>query len=146
MRRFGLVFLALALFSQAVCLVLADVPSVTDIQVESTTERNSVNITVRHNGPTSNHYVSRIEVRIGEDVEVFELDPQDAVTFTEEYEVTGEVVEVRAYCNLHGWSSWKEVESDTAEPPVSDEPSGGIPGFPLVAVGLGLAYVLSRDG
>ena len=143
MRRFGLI-LVLALFSHGVGLVLADVPTVTDIQVESTTD--TLTITVEHNGPSSNHYVDKIEVRIGEDIEVYELDPQDTVTFTIEIEVTGEAVEVRAYCNLHGWSPWKEVETDTDEPIVDEEPSGGIPGFPLVALGIGLVLLLRRDG
>ena len=136
----------LNLFFLSACMVSADVPTVTDIQVESATDGNTLTITIRHSGPSSAHYVDTIEVKIGEDVDVFELESQSMVTFTEEVEVAGDPVEVRAYCTLHGWSAWKEVESDTVEPPEQDEPNGGIPGFPLLAVGLGLAWVLRRDG
>jgi desulfoferrodoxin (superoxide reductase-like protein) len=146
MKKAGIVLVALTLFSLAVCMVSADVPTVTDIQVESTTDGDILTISIRHSGPSSAHYVDKIEVKIGEDVEVFELENQSETTFTEEIDVTGEPVEVRAYCTLHGWSAWKEVESDTVEAPEQEEPSGGIPGFPLLAVGLGLALVLRRDG
>ena len=137
---------ALTLFSLATGMVCADVPTVTDIQAEASTDGNTLTISIRHSGPSSAHFVDKIEVKIGEDVEVFELESQDSVNFTEEIEVTGDPVEVRAYCTLHGWSAWKEVESDSAEPPVPEEPSGGIPGFPLLAVGLALALALRRDG
>ena len=127
-------------------MVSGDVPTVTDIQIESISDGNLLNITIRHSGPSFAHYVDKIEVRIGENVEVFELDTQSETVFDEEIEVAGNPVEVRAYCTLHGWSAWKEVEADVAEPPEAEEPSGGIPGFPLIAVGLGLALVLRRDG
>lgn len=146
LRKVGIILVILAVFSLGASIVFADVPTVTDIQVESTTDGNTLSVRIRHSGPSSIHYVDKIEVKIGEDIEVFELEPQSGTTFTEEIEVIGDPVEVRAYCTLHGWSSWKEVEVDTADPPEQEEPSGGIPGFPLLAVGLGLALVLRRDG
>ena len=146
MKKVG-VLVTLILFSLGASIVFADVPTVTDLQVESSTDENTLTITVRHSGPSSIHYVDKIEVKIGDDVDLFELEPQDAVTFTEEIEVSGVIFEVRAYCTLHGWSAWREVDADGAESPESDEPSGGIPGFPLLAVSLGLAtWVLRRDG
>jgi len=146
MKKAGIVFVVLTLFFLAICMVSADVPTVTEIQVEASTDGNILTISIRHSGPSSAHYVNKIEVKIGEDVEVFELETQSETTFTEEIDVTGEPVEVRAYCTLHGWSAWKEVESDSAEPPEPEEPSGGIPGFPILAAGLGLALALRRDG
>jgi len=80
---------------------------------------------------------------LDDDVEVITLEPQEAVTFTEQVTVSSsEGIEVRAYCTLHGWSAWKSIESDSPEP--VDEPSGGIPGFPILAIGLGLAALMLR--
>ena len=137
-------FFAFIVFSAlSVQFVSADVPTVTDVMVEAVSDGEIVTVTIRHSGPTNNHYVSRVEVQIGEDVNVFELDPQSTVTFTEEFTVPEDgVVEVRAFCNLHGWSSWVSTEAD--EPVLIDNELSGIPGFSLAAVGLGLALILVK--
>ena len=143
MRRIALTLLVATLFSLGLNAALADVPTVTDLQVETTAEGNTATATIRHSGPTGIHYVSKLEVRIGDDIEVISLEPQSSVSFTETFNVSNsEGFDVRAYCTLHGWSAWKSIASDSPEP--VDEPSGGIPGFSLLAIGLGLAALLLR--
>lgn len=146
MRKLGLVLL-LMLSMLSIQLVNADVPTVTSLEITTATEGDTLSVTIRHSGPTNNHYVSNVEVKIGENVEEFELDPQSTVIFTEEFTIPDDgAVEVRAFCNLHGWSDWVSSEVETEEPVLIDEEPSGIPGFPLVAVGFGLAaLMLNRD-
>ena len=73
-----------------------------------------------------------------------DLDPQTTTIFAAEVNVvrTG-AVEARAYCTLHGWSTWVALGEESTSTQ-SEEPSGGIRGFPLLPLGLGLvlfAYV-----
>jgi len=141
-----LVILLVILSVTSISMVSADVPTVTDLEITANTEGDLLTVTIRHGGPTSSHYVTEIEIKMGEEVEVYELEPQETVTFTETYEIPeDEGVEVRAFCNLHGWSPWVSSQVEAEEPTVEDTTSGGIPGFPLLAVGLGLALVLRRD-
>ena len=124
-------------------VVSADIPMVINLDVTDTADGRTLSITVRHNSPSNSHYVSELEVKVGEDITTIELDPQSGTVFTEETSIasTGDV-QVRAYCTLHGWSGWMSP-GEEPEP----EPSGGIPGFPLLALGFGLAiYALRRDG
>jgi desulfoferrodoxin (superoxide reductase-like protein) len=150
MKKIGIVLL-LMLSLLSIQLVYADVPTVTDLEITTATEGDTLSVTIRHSGPTNNDYVSKVEVKIGEDVEEFELDPQSTVTFTEEFTIPEDgVVEVRAFCNLHGWSQWRtsvtDLEPTVEEPVLIDEEPSGIPGFPLVAIGFGLAaLMLWRD-
>lgn len=68
------------------------------------------------------------------------------MTFTETYDIPeDELFEVRAFCNLHGWSPWVSIQAEAEEQTGGESTDSGIPGFPLVAVGLGLALVLRRD-
>ena len=141
MRKIGLILIALSLLSLGVSVVSADVPSVTSLGVKAATDGRTLSITVRHSSPSNIHYISKLEVKVGDNVEVVDLDPQSTTSFTEEVSIaTSGSVEVRAYCTLHGWSSWTSL----GETP--SEPSGGVLGFPLLAVGLGLALLLRRDG
>ena len=73
---------------------------------------------------------------------IVELSPQSTSAFTEEVDIaaTGDV-QVRAYCTLHGWSRWASLGDDSD--PVN-EPSRGIPGFPVLALGLGIAGIMLR--
>jgi desulfoferrodoxin (superoxide reductase-like protein) len=145
MRRIRLIPIIVLLLS--IQVVFADVPTVTSIEVEAVTEGSTVTVTVRHSGPSSTHYVSKIEIRSGDDVQEFKLDPQSDTIFTEELSVAASsVVEVRAYCILHGWSGW--VSSSGEEPDtIVDETGSGIPGYPLASIGLGLvlASIRRRD-
>ena len=137
------VFIILLLALSGTQLVYADVPRVNDVQIDVSIDGSTVTVTVIHNGPTSIHYVSEISVNIGDNEEVFELDPQTSVNFTEELNVSApDVVEVRAFCNLHGWSQWVSVgENDS---PIEEPESSGIPGFPLSAIGLALILMTQR--
>ena len=107
----------------------------------------NVSITVRHNDPSNIHYVSEIEVKVGEDSTVIELDPQSGTSFIEQVMVADSgSVEVRVFCTLHGWSSWVSLEVQepveevtTHQPSSEDESSGGIPGFPLMSILIGFA-------
>ncbi|MFC1803617.1 hypothetical protein ACFL0D_06590 [Thermoproteota archaeon] len=143
MRKIGLILIILSLFMTGINIVSADIPMVINLDVTDTTDGRTLSITVRHNSPSNSHYVSELEVKVGEDTTTIELDPQSGTVFTEETSIasTGDV-QVRAYCTLHGWSGWMSP-GEEPEP----EPSGGIPGFPLLALGFGLAiYALRRDG
>lgn len=123
-----------------VTTVVADVPTVTNLGVTVETGGRTLTITVRHSNPSNTHYVSELEVKVGDDSLIVELTPQSASAFTEEVDinVTGDV-QVRAYCTLHGWSKWVSLDGDSD---TVDETGGGIPGFPLLALGLGLVSFL----
>jgi hypothetical protein len=141
MRKIGLILIILSLFITGINIVSADIPLVINLDITDTTDGRTLSITVRHNNPNNNHYVSELEVKVGEDTTTIELDPQSSTVFTEETGITSTGdVQVRAYCTLHGWSGWMK-------PGEEPEPSGSIPGFPLLALGFGLAtYALRRDG
>jgi desulfoferrodoxin (superoxide reductase-like protein) len=117
-------------------IAYADVPSVTDLRINVESDSRVLSISLRHSSPSSIHYVSEIEVKVGEETMVIELDPQSNVSFTEEVDIeaSGDV-QVRVYCTLHGWSSWGSVGSDSE--PV-DDTRGGIPGFQVEYILLGL--------
>jgi desulfoferrodoxin (superoxide reductase-like protein) len=119
-------------------VLYADVPTVNNIELKAISDGSTLTITIRHSGPSNTHYVSEIEVKIGDNVKIYEFDPQDSVVFTEEININAsDEVKVRAFCTLHGWSSLVTSGSDEPETPI-EQPSGGIPGFPLTALGIGL--------
>jgi hypothetical protein len=144
MRKIGFILIILSLVMTS-NVVSADIPLVINLDIKDTTDGRTLSITVRHNSPNNNHYVSELEVKVGENTTTIELDPQSGTIFTEETSIasTGDV-QVRAYCTLHGWSGWMKPGE---EPEPEPKPSSGIPGFPLLALGFGLAiYALRRDG
>jgi len=91
-------------------LALADVPSVVGIEPWTSETDTVLNITVTHSSPTSSHYVNKVEADVNGTIYDIDLTPQSTVTFIVQYdmgELIAEVpVQARAYCNLHGWSSW----------------------------------------
>ncbi|MBE0633012.1 hypothetical protein IH574_00445, partial [Candidatus Bathyarchaeota archaeon] len=110
MKKIGLILIALSILSLGVSVVSADVPNVTSLGVEVATDGRTLSITVRHSSPSNIHYISKLEVKVGDNVEVVDLDPQSTTSFTEEVSIaTSGRVEVRAYCTLHGWSSWASL-------------------------------------
>jgi desulfoferrodoxin (superoxide reductase-like protein) len=136
MRRLGLIFIIIMMIGLGV--LYADVPTVNNIEVNAAADGSTLIVTVRHSGPSNIHYVSEIEVKIGDNVKKYKFDPQDSVVFTEEIKLdSSSNMQVRAFCTLHGWSAWVSSGSDEPEKPI-EEPSGGIPGFPLMALGVGL--------
>lgn len=141
MRKMVFIFLLLTMLG--VQVVNANVPTVDDIQIKATTDGSIVTVTIQHSGPTSNHYVSEIAIKIGNDETIFELDPQTTVVFTEELSVSAtDSVDVRAFCNLHGWSAW--VSSGGTDTPVDEPDSVGVPGFPVIAIGLVIILLTQR--
>lgn len=142
----------------SVSVILADVPSVLELTKEKESDlsitslyreprtedhwhpsragtRTVLVMEIRHNSPSSNHYVDVIEVEIdGKISEITDLEPQIAARFEERYTLpeSATKIQVRAHCNLHGWSPWISEENE--------ESSGGgdIPGFPSESIILGL--------
>ena len=114
----------------------ANVPSVTNLKVSVETQGRTLTITVTHSDPSNNHYISKIEVKVGEDTMVVELGPQSTSVFTEEVEIAASGdVQVRAYCIVHGWSSWASLGGDSD--PV-DEPNGGYSRVSRIPLCLGI--------
>ncbi len=117
--------------------VLADVPSVLSIEPWASGTDTILNITVRHSSPTSSHYVNEVEVDVDGAVQDVNLTPQSTVTFVVQYNVgqTSEepTVRARAYCTIHGWSSWSNSEQ------VSDSSSTSL--LPILGIVSGLAIV-----
>ena len=143
MRKLGLIFIVMTMIGLSV--LYADVPTINNIELKAVSDGSTLTITIRHSGPSITHYVSKIEVKIGDNVKIYEYDPQDSVVFTEEINIeASDQIKVRAFCNLHGWSSIVSSGSDEPETPV-EQPSGGIPGYPLIALGIGLfLYIIRR--
>lgn len=118
-----------------VATVNADVPSVLEINASTQNGDTILLVKIRHSNPRASHYVDMIEIDVdGEITKVTGIEPQDTQEFEYEYNL-GEIGEdaklkVRAHCNLHGWSSWYEIEQDEAD--------DGIPGFPWEASTIGI--------
>jgi len=94
--------------------VLADVPSVLSVNPLTDGTETILNITVRHFGPTSSHYIDVVQVDIDGTVDNINLDPQSTNAFVIQYSM-GDIssepsVRVRAHCNLHGWGDWTEPQ------------------------------------
>ena len=70
MRKIGLILITLSLFMTGFNLVNANVPRVADIGVIVETDGRTLTITVRHSSPSVAHYVSELEVKVGEDTMV----------------------------------------------------------------------------
>jgi ribosomal protein S17 len=87
MNKFRLILIILFLFSLGVNTVFADVPSLISLEVADGTDGRIMDITIRHNSPTNVHYINEIEVKVGDYVKVFELEPQSDTTFTEQVSV-----------------------------------------------------------
>ena len=129
-----LALLAFGLFPTVT--VIANVPTVIELQLETRGEETVLIIQARHSSPSQSHYVDIVEVDIDGAVEELEMDPQSGTTFTVEHAVDPRAVDIRAraHCTTHGWSLWESLEAE--------EPSGtggGIPGFPVESAAVGMA-------
>ena len=116
--------------------VSANVPTLKNIDPKTSGDGRVLTITISHSSPSNVHYVSKLEVKVGDNTQTVNLDPQSKETFTVDVNVsaTGSV-EVRAFCTIHGWSSWAALRGSAPSP---GEPGGGIPGFPFVSLAVGL--------
>jgi len=133
--RLGLIALVLSCMLP-VMMGLADIPSVIDLKREKRGSETVLVVQVRHNSPSPNHYVDTIDVEIDGKVEkITGLDPQTATSFSVEHALgTGATnIRVRAHCIIHGWGQW--VGESGGEP----TGGGGIPGFPLESIALGIS-------
>jgi len=147
-----LTFICLA-FYLVVAPVLAGVPSVLEAKMLEEDGELVLSLEMRHNSPSSMHYVDTVEVVIdGGTTRTYELASQSSTVFVVNITLgvfEASEVEVRVNCNLHGWSSMVNVGVDDNE---TEETVGGsgIPGFPYGSVLLGVAisvgYLLYARG
>lgn len=129
--------LALSVF---ILPIYGDVPSVLEISVV-VEDDTKINLEVRHGSPSSAHYVDIIEVKVGDETHIINLEPQSTVTFSEIIvieKLNVEEFDVRAHCNIHGWSKWKTFKSETEV----ENSSNGIPGFPIYSILTGLLILV----
>lgn len=120
--------------------VEADVPKVLELIKETRESQTVLVISVRHNLPTSIHYIDTIDVEVDGELEKLKgLEPQKEVQFTVEFDILSgaENIRARAHCNVHGWSKWSSMEVEGLSDRI------GIPGFPIEATVIGLILVLA---
>jgi peptide/nickel transport system substrate-binding protein len=107
----ALLALTVLLFSTLITPISADTPAVLEIEVSTGADTTKLTITVRHNNPTSSHYVNKIDVEVDDDVQQITIsEAQTSTQFTITHDIGQseyQRVRVRANCNIHGWSSWK---------------------------------------
>ncbi len=109
---FGLTFLITITTCFLIRPVLADVPSIENIEPWTSGSDTILNITVRHSSPTFVHIVDLVSVDVDGNIQNVTLLSQDTVTFIVQFNM-GEVlgtptVSARARCTVHSWSSWSE--------------------------------------
>jgi len=123
--------------------VYGNVPRVLEVEATADGDDTVLGLDVSHSSPSSGHYVDSVEVRVDDGDEVaYDQDPQSSTRFSVEIvleDASPMKVEVRVHCTSHGWSAWKVLGLGDEEP---DESGGGIPGFPVEAIVLGLAVGL----
>ncbi len=136
----SLVFLGLTL---PLSFVYGNVPRVLEVEATADGDDTVLGLDVSHSSPSSGHYVDSVEVRVDDgDAVAYDQDPQSSTRFSVEIvleDASPMKVEVRVHCISHGWSAWKVLGLGDEEP---DESGGGIPGFPVEAIVLGLAVGL----
>ena len=134
LTRVGML-LVIAISIVPIMIVYANVPTVLSMEIETRGEDTFLIIEVAHSSPTSTHFVGTAEVEVG-DESVIHLDlvPQTSGTFTidVELESLAESIRARVSCTTHGWSSWRRLITE------DQDRGGGIPGFPVEAIALGL--------
>jgi desulfoferrodoxin (superoxide reductase-like protein) len=116
--------------------VYADVPTVLSITRRTVSSNTIIDVTVRHAGPSVNHYVNQVSLDLDGTIKVFADLPKPTevqTTFTLNIgSATPNTISAQAVCNIHGPSPWfKEGTATTS-------PSGGIPGYPLEAIAAGI--------
>ncbi len=122
--------------------VYGNVPSVLEVEATADGDDMVLGLEVSHSSPSSGHYVDSVVVRGDDGNEVvYDQDPQSSTRFSVEIvleDASPTKVEVRVHCTSHGWSAWRVL--GLGEEP--EEKGGGIPGFPVESVVLGLAVGL----
>ena len=122
-----------------VIISYANVPSMLNIKIEISGDSTILVLDVAHSNPTSTHFVNVVEIENGDDELSLTLEPQTSGSFTVEVEVDSipETLRARAKCTTHGWSQWRRFTTDT-----ENGGGGGIPGFPIESIVLGLITAL----
>jgi len=140
-RNSIIILMPILLFSFFTMHIFADVPSVKEISAVLNEELD-LSFIIKHSSPSSNHFIDKIQVDVDGDIQnFFNLTVQSLTEFN--INVTIDVTEaneiqVRAHCTLHGWGTWTILTNNGEEP--ADE-TGGIPGYPLESLILGIIIV-----
>jgi desulfoferrodoxin (superoxide reductase-like protein) len=107
---------AMASMSFQVLTVEALIPSVVSVVSYDVGSVTWLNITINHTPPPSigsGHYVSLVQVEVNGTVQDLGQTPQSTETFSVQYSLGSNTdsysVRARAYCNLHGFSSWSSL-------------------------------------
>ena len=144
-----MILLFLLSFS-AVTPVLANIPTVLNVEAAKDGADTVLSIEISHSSPSSTHYVDVIEVEINERLDrLSDLEPQTTTTFTYEHNigtVEYEAIRVRAHCTDHGWSPWATMGA-LPEPSFIETPLGmaTVAGAVVVAVAI-VFVVLKKTG
>lgn len=138
----------LSLCSTAV--LLADVPTVLEIEATMEGGDTVLDLEIRHSSPSSTHYVDMIEVEINERLDrLTDIEPQTSTTFTYGHNIGTvgyETIRARAHCTVHGWSAWVHMDAQP-EPPFIETPIGmATVAGAVVAVVVAVFLVLKKIG
>lgn len=119
------------LASVQVFTVNADIPNIVSVVSRNVGSVAWLDITVRHGGFTSTHFITRVEVEINGTTQNLVQSSQSAEIFTVSYNLgsTSNTYSVRsrAFCNVHGYSAYSDLAT--------------IPEFSLIVGALFLALV-----
>ncbi len=130
-------------------IVLADVPDVQNIEAVKKDSNTDLEIEVRHGSPSNSHFIDVIEVEVNERLDrIDNLDPQTSTIFTYTHDIGNtqyESIRVRVHCNLHGWSSWVNIDA-AAEPQFYETPLGMATIGGSVVLAILILFILRRQG
>jgi desulfoferrodoxin (superoxide reductase-like protein) len=148
-RASGLILILFVLSIFSATTVLADVPNIRNLKTTKDGTDTILEIEVRHGGPTNSHYIDIIEVEVNERLDrIDDLDPQTTTIFTYRHNIGNtqyDSIRVRVRCNLHGWSSWANIDA-VPEPPFYETPVGiATIGGSIVLVIL-ILFILRKQG
>jgi len=158
-RNSNYFFLATAIL---ICLlstepVLGDVPSIQNIRTVTEGEKVVIIVEIRHNDPSSTHYVDIVDIDIDYPPPVhaallrdIKVSRQTEATFTYQRVIDAdpryEAIAVRARCSTHGWSEWVDMEGQP-EPAFYETPLGmAVIGGSIIAFVVVVLAVLKRSG
>ncbi len=136
-----LIFIILFTLTIPAVTVYADVPTVLSITRRTVSSNTIIDVTVRHAGPSVNHYVNQVSLDLDGTIKVYADLPKPTevqTTFTLNIgSANPTTINAQAVCNIHGASPWfKEGTAATS-------PSGGIPGYPLEAISAGIFIAIA---
>ena len=93
--------------------VKADIPNIVSVVPRNVGSVAWLDITVRHGGFTSVHYITRVELEINGTTQNLAQSPQSTEIFTVSYDLGSTSntysVRARAFCNMHGYSAYSSL-------------------------------------